>query len=957
MKVSALAARQAESAAREQGEISLYHHRVVLAHREWLASNVGRATQLLDDCREDLRDWEWHYVRHLCDSAVFTLRGHTGPVMSTAFSRDGKLLASVSGRWFSSESADLKIWEANSGKLLWTGISAGAPLMSVAFNPDATLLATSSVVWGKQGGNVKLWNAHSGAVVHEFAGPPGTFCVSFSPDGQTLACGGSDGKIRLWNVVSKKQVAAIDAHSSNIFGVAYNPDGKLLVSAGWDGTARIWDVKQRKLLQTLSGPVDIRSVEFSPDGNRVVTASFDQSAKIWDVETGRLLHTYWGHTSALTCVRFSPDGRYVVSSDTSGGVQVWDAHTLKLFRTIRGHTSSVSTVAFNPDGMQIASAGTDQLVKIWDITAEQEALTLDNTGPTQNVVFSHDGKWLAAAGYRHSSGARRESRVRVWPTSDFARQRAWTGHTDWVTSVAFHPIKPLLISGSADKSARLWNLADGKTIRQFVGHTNTVSGVAFSPNGNRLATSSLDRTIKLWDVESGKLLAFEMRHPFPVLDLAFTHDGKFIVAVGEGGMVKVWDADSGRELHSLPGHQGTVERVQISPDGKLLATCGRDQTIRVWKVDFGSESPEPRKPVQIFASTAEWERISGLAFSADSTRLASGGRDHTIRIWDIASGSETLTLRGNIDHVNGLAFSSDRGLMASASTRNIRVWNAGSGQQNCPTTIEIRKHSEGIWHRKQADESQSARPAQWFAAAYHLTHLINHGADDWDLHRRRADAEIELRNWPAARADCQRSIALGATDPWPWVLLAVDSLRRNDGASYRKTCADMLARFRDTTNPEFANNAAWACALAPNAVDNYDIPLSLTLRAVAANQKDAACQSTLGAIQFRAGDYQQALDTLRKASTLASDGNPEDWLVKAMICQRLERRGEAEAWLAKATQWQTRSASIRGLGLDEAAFSQERMAEIAILRKEAESMLRTPSIPVTTTTQATSNRR
>jgi WD40 repeat protein len=71
------------------------------------------------------------------------------------------------------------------------------------------------------------------------------------------------------------------------------------------------------------------------------------------------------------------------------------------------------------------------------------------------------------------------------------------------------------------------------------------------------------------------------------------------------------------------------------------------------------------------------ERIFGLCFSADSKRLASsGGGDQTIRLWDVASGNEALTLRGHPDSITGVAFSPDGRLLISASSRDIKVWDA-----------------------------------------------------------------------------------------------------------------------------------------------------------------------------------------------------------------------------------------------------------------------------------------
>ena len=123
----AIQAQQAEATERERSEVALYHHRVVLAHHEWLAGNVGRSAQLLDECRPDLRNWEWRYVRRLCDSAVFTCTGHSTHVASVAFSPDGRYLASAVGQWFTNEPGEVKLWDAATGELLWTGLEPHRP--------------------------------------------------------------------------------------------------------------------------------------------------------------------------------------------------------------------------------------------------------------------------------------------------------------------------------------------------------------------------------------------------------------------------------------------------------------------------------------------------------------------------------------------------------------------------------------------------------------------------------------------------------------------------------------------------------------------------------------------------------------------------------------------------------------------------------------------------------------
>ena len=209
----------------------LYRHRVVLAHREWQDSNIGRASQLLNECRPDLREWEWSYLRRLCDSDLFTLSGHTAPVVSAAFSPDGRFLASSAGLWFSSEPAEVKFWDATAGQLLWTGRGHTGPVMAVAISPDGKQVASASVVWGKNNGEIKIWEAATGKTLRTLSGTSGVFGLAYSPNGKWLASAGGDAKVRLWDAVTGKQSAIHEEHKSSVFSVAFSPDSRLLASA------------------------------------------------------------------------------------------------------------------------------------------------------------------------------------------------------------------------------------------------------------------------------------------------------------------------------------------------------------------------------------------------------------------------------------------------------------------------------------------------------------------------------------------------------------------------------------------------------------------------------------------------------------------------------------------------------------------------------------------------------
>lgn len=724
----ALDAQRAEAQAREKIEMALYNHRVVLAHREWLAGNVGRASQLLQECRPDLRQWEWHYVHRLCEQDLFTLKDHIAPVMGVAFSHDGRKIASVAGHWFTSKPGEVRVWDAATGAPLWSGSGHTSPVMSVAFSPDGKYLATSGVTWGPGSGQIMIWDAATGKSLQTLSNPAGYFSLAYTPDGRLLAAGGADGKILLCDPATGKQMGMLHEHKAGVFGVAFSPDGGRLASVSWDGTARIWELSSRKVLHVLSGPIDLRSVDFSPDGKRLITASYDHSAKIWDASNGQLLRTYWGHSAPLLKATFSPDGRHVLSADAAGHVQIWEARTGRVIQTVRGHTGSVSSATFSPEGRRLATAGVDRTVRVWDFTRDQESFVLDRTTSTRNVVFSPDGRYLAAAGYRHSSGAV-ERRVRVWSVEDSMRPRSWIGHRDWVTSVAFDPESKILASGSADRSVRLWDVATGKTRRRLTGHEDTITGVSFSPDGKRLASASLDKTIRVWDLESGQPVSPILKHPYRVHDVVYSRDGHRVVGVGETGMIVVWETQTGKEVFRLRGHQDAVERALYSPDGRFLVTAGRDRTVLVWDLTIEPTAGQEIVPFKSLLGPSETERITGLSFSMDGRRLASSGRDHTIRIWDLASGQETLTLRGHSNYVNGVAFSPDGRLLVSASPEDVRIWDAGAVHEPDPLRRHGMSSRETVaWHRQQADECMATDPPEWFAFAFHTARMLEAGA-------------------------------------------------------------------------------------------------------------------------------------------------------------------------------------------------------------------------------------
>jgi WD40 repeat protein len=276
-----------------------------------------------------------------------------------------------------------------------------------------------------------------------------------------------------------------------------------------------------------------------------------------------------------------------------------------------------------------------------------------------DLRLSPDGRRFATAESRRLRTIQGDKIIKVWDARTGRELRTLRGHAAEVTQVCFSPDGTRLASVGDNGAVKLWDASTGEELFALRGHTDRVWSVCFSPDGQLLATGGFDRTVKLWDARTGQQETTARTEIGAVSRVCFSPDGQHLawaVSDSMGGEVSLWDVRTERKLRTLWRHAATAHGVFFSPDGQRVA-------FRCGAMTLGGFRQFPhQKPAEA----------------------------HTIRVCEVATGREVLTLDGRAHRSARLCFSGDgQRLVVVSRDSPLKVWDARSGQELSPLELKL----------------------------------------------------------------------------------------------------------------------------------------------------------------------------------------------------------------------------------------------------------------------------
>jgi WD40 repeat protein len=491
-------------------------------------------------------------------------------------------------------------------------------LRLVCFTDDS-----KSLVVGGLDGFLRIWDVPSASVRSRIELGKGLpICMQLSPTGDWAAIGFNGGQVRLFDPHSGKLMREFKGHVSAIWALALSRDGRRLASG--DNAARVivWDLADGRIVadqHTDDGW--ITSLCFSPDDAALAVGRADSTIRLLRVEDASSAGVLRGHRHGVIAIDWREDGTlHTISLD--GTAKTWNARAALEVPTILTQLPDTGGLAFDPTGKRLFAGALKETLKGWVISLEADEPSADtarlpaHVDPVTEITADRTRGRICTSG--------RDGTLCISNLNGDPPIRVVTGHYGGLSAIHLSPDgRRLIVSGSGAIS--MWDADRGTKLGDYSASNAAANDLCFAVDGQSFYAACADGRVRRWRVGFENPVAeVKLDAGTGMYDLDVSPDGRTVVAGGDTQSLVLLDAQTLQVIRKFVGHQGAVFGVAFHPQGKRLASCGSDRIIRIWDLETATE---------LITLRGHRRTIYHLQFSPDGQTLASSSDDGTVKLW------------------------------------------------------------------------------------------------------------------------------------------------------------------------------------------------------------------------------------------------------------------------------------------------------------------------------------
>ncbi|OMJ79096.1 hypothetical protein SteCoe_20955 [Stentor coeruleus] len=419
--------------------------------------------------------------------------------------------------------------------------------------------------WDKAGNN-KILYSHEKAVLS----------MDRSKDGSILVSGGSDKKVKFFNLIKGEVVTVLNEFTSSVWAVKISDNLKFFAAGDSNAVLKVWDYESMTLVKTLDGHTKrISHLEFNHIETILVSSSNDSTIRIWSVIEDKDEIILTGHTDWVKAFKISTDQKSIYSIAENYKIMTWHFPVFDNSCRKKQHSAIIRFMCYSRTQNALYTADSKE-IKVWDIKTRSVTKTFNLTHELSALCVNSDGQSLIAA-YTNLE-------IHFWNVDDVVSQ-VKLKHPSVVKIIAASQDHSLLVVGDANFRVTIYNKKTFDCLQVYRRHNSVVNALSFGKpddgENKMLISGGADNLIFIYRLRTNRSVKFA-GHTAPVTAVGVSRNNDLLISGDESGSFKIWHIRKEVCIKTLYNHTERITGIYFNENSKYFWISSMDCSLSLW---------------------------------------------------------------------------------------------------------------------------------------------------------------------------------------------------------------------------------------------------------------------------------------------------------------------------------------------------------------------------------------